>query len=277
MQRRFLQVDVFGAHPVGGNPVAVVVDGAGLGTEDMQRFAAWTNLSETTFLLPPTTADADYRVRIFTTATELPFAGHPTLGSAHAWLAAGGTPAHGDRLVQECGIGLVDLRWDDGVWAFAAPPLRRYEVPDGATLSRATAALGLRPEDIAAASWLDNGPPWLALRLRTAQEVLAVRPHYERITGTDHIGVVAAPGTAGADIEVRAFTVAGEDPVTGSLNAGLARWLLDDRVVRAPYVAAQGTALGRAGRVRVTPDDGDLWIGGRTTTVITGTVTIPTW
>ncbi|MEE6288924.1 PhzF family phenazine biosynthesis protein [Georgenia sp. MJ173] len=273
VQRRFRQVDVFGAGPGQGNALAVVVDGDGLTTEQMQRFAAWTNLAETTFLLPATADGADYRVRIFTTGTELPFAGHPTLGSAHAWLATGGVQAAAGRLVQQCGVGLVELREDDGgTWAFAAPPLRRYERPDGATLGRAVDALGLAGDDVVAASWMENGPPWLALRLRTAVDVLAVRPRYERF-GELRLGVVAAPGSGGADVEVRAFTVdGGEDPVTGSLNAGLARWLTDTGVVSTPYLAAQGTALGRAGRVRVTAADGELWVGGAVTTVISGTV-----
>ncbi|QDB79985.1 PhzF family phenazine biosynthesis protein [Georgenia wutianyii] len=272
LQRRFLQVDVFGARPYEGNPVAVVVDGEGLSTEQMQRFAAWTNLSETTFLLPPTDPAADYRVRIFTPGSELPFAGHPTLGSAHAWLASGGNTA-ADVLVQECGIGLVELRRTGDLWAFAAPDLRRYERPDDATLARATAALGLTPDDVVDASWLDNGSPWLALRLGSAQAVLDVRPEH---LGDLHLGVVATPGTDGADVEVRAFAgdVIGEDPVTGSLNAGLARWLTDTGVLTTPYVAAQGTALGRAGRVHVTAADGALWVGGTATTAIAGAVAL---
>ncbi|PYF97242.1 phenazine biosynthesis protein PhzF family [Georgenia satyanarayanai] len=274
LQRRFLQVDVFGAEPYEGNPVAVVVDGEGLSTERMQRVAAWTNLSETTFLLPPTDPAADYRVRIFTPGTELPFAGHPTLGSAHAWLAAGSTPAAEGRLVQECGVGLVELRESGGRWSFAAPALRRYEAPDDATLARAVDALGLEPADVVDASWLDNGPPWLGLRLRSREAVLAVRPRFADL-GDLHLGVVATPGSEGTAVEVRAFgTDFSEDPVTGSLNAGLAQWLTDTGVVSAPYVAAQGTALGRAGRVHVTEADGRLWVGGRTTTAIAGTVAL---
>ncbi len=274
VQRRFLQVDVFGAGPYAGNPVAVVVDGDGLSTEEMQRFAAWTNLSETTFLLPPTDPAADYRLRIFTPGAELPFAGHPTLGTAHAWLATGGTPQARGRLVQECGVGLVELRETDGRHAFAAPALRRYERPDDATLAAATETLGLVPDDVVDASWLDNGPPWLALRLRSREAVLAVRPRYERMADL-HLGVVATPGSDGTDVEVRGFVGdIGEDPVTGSLNAGLAQWLTDTGVVRAPYVAAQGTALGRAGRVHVSVEDGRLWVGGRTRTAIAGTVAL---
>ncbi len=271
-ERAFRQVDVFGAGPYAGNPLAVVLDGSGLSEAQMQRFASWTKLSETIFLLPPTTAGADYRVRIFTPETELPFAGHPTLGSAHAWRTSGGVPAERGRVVQECALGLVELREQGEHWAFAAPPLRREGPPSPATLGQAVDILGLTTGDVLEASWLDNGPPWLALRLRSAQDVLAVRPHYERFGELDHLGVVATPGTDGTDIEVRGFTPGGEDPVTGSLNAGLARWLTSTGVVSAPYVAAQGTALGRTGRVHVTAADGQLWIGGTTTTAITGTV-----
>lgn len=273
-QRRFLQVDVFGSEPYQGNPVAVVVDGEGLDADEMQHFATWTNLSETTFLLPPTDPAADYRVRIFTPGTELPFAGHPTLGSAHAWRGTGGVPATPGRIVQECGVGLVELRETDGLWSFAAPALRRYERPDDATLARAAAGMGLAVEDVVDASWLDNGPPWLALRLRSAEDVLAVRPQYEQL-GELHVGVVAAPGSDGTAVEVRAFGADfREDPVTGSLNAGLATWLTETGVLAAPYVAAQGTALGRAGRVHVTAVDGQFWVGGRTTTAIAGTVAL---
>lgn len=268
--RRFLQVDVFGSGPYLGNPLAVVVDGAGLTDADMQRFARWTNLSETTFLLPPTTAVADYRVRIFTTDGELPFAGHPTLGSAHVWRRAGGEPRTAGRIVQECGVGLVELREQDGRWAFAAPPLHRYGPVEPEVLARARDALGLGEGDVLDASWLDNGPHWIGLRLRSAADVLAVRPRYDRL-GDLFVGVVG-PGGA-ADVEVRAFMGTGaEDPVTGSLNAGLAVWLTETGEVAAPYVAAQGTALGRAGRVHVTAADGRLWIGGDVHEAVEGTV-----
>lgn len=284
LPRRFTQVDVFSAVPLRGNPVAVVVDGEGLTDEQMQAFAAWTNLSETTFLLPPTTPEADYRVRIFTTEEELPFAGHPTLGSAHAWLAAGGTPRTAGRLVQECAAGPVRLREEGGRWAFAAPPLTRYEPVDDATLARAVAALRLDPADVRDSSWLVNGPVWIGLRLASAEQVLAIEPG---AMGDLFVGVVgphtaatrtaATPGAAAGadrpDIEVRALMGNGvEDPVTGSFNAGAARWLMDTGQVPASYVAAQGTALGRLGRVHVTAADGDIWVAGDTTTVIAGTV-----
>ncbi|KAE8763878.1 PhzF family phenazine biosynthesis protein [Georgenia thermotolerans] len=280
--RRFAQVDVFSAEPFRGNPVAVVVDGEGISDHDMQAFARWTNLSETTFLLPPTTPEADYRVRIFTTDEELPFAGHPTLGSAHAWRAAGGTPRTPGRLVQECAAGLVELRERDGRWAFAGPPLTRYEPVDEATLARAVAGLRLDPADVLDSSWLVNGPVWIGLRLASAEQVLAIRPDFGRL-GDLFVGVVgpypeddgAAGGDERPDLEVRALMGTGtEDPVTGSLNAGVARWLMDTGEAPAAYLAAQGTVLGRAGRVHVAAEDGEIWVGGDTATVVEGTVRI---
>jgi PhzF family phenazine biosynthesis protein len=278
-ERRFAQVDVFSPVPFAGNPVAVVVDGEGLSDEEMQRFAAWTNLSETTFLLPPTTQEADYRVRIFTTDEELPFAGHPTIGSAHAWLQAGGTPRTPGHLVQECAQGLVPLRESGGRWAFAGPALTRYEPPSAEELGRATRGLGLEAADILDASWLVNGPQWLALRVASADVVLGLRPDHGAL-GDLFVGVVgphaADDGAPGEDdrptFEVRAIMGTGaEDPVTGSLNAGLARWLRDTGVAPASYVAAQGTVQGRAGRVHVT-DDGEIWVAGDAVTGVTGTV-----
>jgi PhzF family phenazine biosynthesis protein len=270
--RDFQQVDVFTSTPYLGNPVAVVMDGEGLSTEHMQRFARWTNLSETTFLLPPTTADADYRVRIFTPTTELPFAGHPTLGTCHAWLSA-----HGDRdtIVQECGAGLVTVRRTGGRLAFAAPPLIRSGPVDEPLVSRIADVLRIERDQIVDAQWADNGPGWVAVLLADAEAVLAVRPGN---VGDLDVGIVGPhpPGSPEA-IEVRAFfplngtTV--EDPVTGSLNASLAEWLLRTGWVSAPYVARQGTALGRAGQVHVSTDpDGTIWIGGDTVTCVTGKV-----
>ena len=277
--RPFAQVNVFSTQPLRGNPLAVVVDGSGLTDAEMQRFASWTNLSETTFLLEPTTSAADYRVRIFTTTGEYPFAGHPTLGSAHAWLEAGGRPRAGGRIVQECGAGLVTLREDGGRWAFAGPPLTRYERPDGATLDRAAAALRIDHGDVLDASWLVNGPDWLGIRLASAAQVLAVRPDPALLTGMK-LGVLGPHDPDPADphapaFEVRALKGTGqEDPATGSLNAGAGRWLMDTGVAPERYVAAQGTALGRAGRVHVRAADGEIWVGGDTATVITGTVTL---
>ncbi|ROQ02156.1 PhzF family phenazine biosynthesis protein [Rathayibacter sp. PhB93] len=275
MERRFAQVDVFGAEPFLGNPVAVVVDGDGVSDASMAAFARWTNLSETTFLLPPTTPEADYRLRILTPRRELPFAGHPTLGSAHAWLASGGVPRDSGVLVQECAAGLVRLRVPDGAIAFAAPPRQRTGPVDEPTLARAAAALGLAREEILGHEWADNGPGWLALRLESAERVLAIRPESARLGGLA-VGVVG-PHPAGAEcaFEVRAFIPdvgVAEDPVTGSLNAGIAQWLIGAGLAPERYVAAQGTAMGRAGRVLVERVGDDVWIGGATATLIEGTV-----
>jgi PhzF family phenazine biosynthesis protein len=272
--RAFLQVDVFTTARYGGNPVAVVLDGDGLSTEAMQSFAHWTNLSETTFVLPPEDPGADYRVRIFTPVVELPFAGHPTLGTCHAWLQAGGTPARDDVFVQECGAGLVRVRRTGDGLAFAAPPLLRSGPVDAALRARLASVLRIDDREIVDAQWADNGPGWVAVLLESADAVLALRPGFAELD----IGV-AGPHPAGAPeaFEVRAFVPKhgsmDEDPVTGSLNASLAQWLLASGRARAPYVAAQGTALGRAGRVHVTQDeDGTVWVGGGTVTCIDGVV-----
>jgi PhzF family phenazine biosynthesis protein len=274
--RRFSQVDVFAPSPFTGNPVAVVVDGDGLTGEQMQRFARWTNLSETTFLLPPTDPGADYRVRIFTPSRELPFAGHPTLGTCSAWLEAGGTPRAPDIAVQECAAGLVPIRRLDGGFAFAAPPLVRSGPVSEEDIGRIAQILGIDPGEIVDAQWVDNGPGWVGVLLGSADAVLALRPGPSDLD----IGVVGLlPPTSPDAVEVRAFfpvdgtTV--EDPVTGSLNASLAGWLIGTGRVTAPYTARQGTALGRAGRVRITADDrGTIWTGGGTITCISGTVEI---
>ncbi len=274
--RPFRQVDVFGSGPYSGNPVAVVHDADDLDDATMQRFASWTNLSETTFLLRPISPEADYRLRIFMPTQELPFAGHPTLGTCHAWLQAGGTPHDPGVVRQECGVGIVAVRRDGERLAFAAPALLRSGPADEATIARVIAQLGLAREAVLAAEWADNGPGWVALLLATPDAVLAVRPGPVDMD----IGLVA-PYPPGADVafEVRAFfpkdgaTV--EDPVTGSLQAALGQWLLASARATAPYVAAQGTALGRAGRAYVTADDdGQVWVGGATTTAITGTVVL---
>jgi PhzF family phenazine biosynthesis protein len=273
VRRRFRQVDVFAPAPYVGNPLAVVLDGEGLSDGEMQAVAAWTNLSETTFVLPASTAGADYLVRIFTPFTELPFAGHPTIGTCHAWLEAGGVPAAAERVVQQCGAGLVTLRRGERL-AFAAPPLVRSGPVDQPRVEHVADLLGLAPEEIVAAEWVDNGPGFLAVLLGDVERVLALRPG----PFDEFVGVVALH-EAGADeaIEVRAFFpkdgVAVEDPVTGSLNAGLAQWLLGSGRVEAPYVAAQGTAIGRHGRVHVSRDpDGTIWIGGDAVTCITGEI-----
>ncbi|MBE7161509.1 MAG: PhzF family phenazine biosynthesis protein [Williamsia herbipolensis] len=273
--RPFAQVDVFVSGPLSGNPVAVVLDAAGLDDDTMAAFARWTNLSETTFVLPPTDSAADYRLRIFTPGGELPFAGHPTLGSAHAWLGSGGMPA-GDTIVQECGIGLVTIRRDGDRLAFAAPPLRRSGPVDDAVLAEIRDALGLTPSDVVGSNWVDNGPGWIGLMLTSAQRVLDVRPDLAAL-GDHEVGLIGAhrDGPDGVDYEVRAFAPGDgvpEDPVTGSLNAGFAVWLRSTGEVPAQYVAAQGTALGRAGRVHVDDDGTHIWVGGASTTTISGTV-----
>jgi PhzF family phenazine biosynthesis protein len=274
MTRPFTQVDVFTTRAYRGNPLAVVLDGTGLATGQMQRFTHWMNLSETTFVLPPTDPAADYRVRIFTPSGELPFAGHPTLGSCHAWLAAGGTPRQPGLVVQECAAGLIPVRQSAAGLAFAAPPVRRDGPLEEDLLDRVAGALRLDRSAIVDASWADNGPGWIAVLLDSAAAVLAVKPGETDLT----IGV-AGPYPAGspAAFEVRAFfpkdgtTV--EDPVTGSLNASLAAWLLATGRARAPYVASQGTVLGRSGRVHISRDeDGTIWVGGGTVTCLTGQV-----
>lgn len=264
--RRFRQVDVFGAQPLLGNPVAVVLDGDGLTGTQMATIARWTNLSETTFVLPATDPAADYRVRIFTPSQELPFAGHPTLGTCHAWLE---THDHtGDEVVQECGAGLVTIRRGPRL-AFAAPPIIRSGPVAAPDLLRIARVLNIATDEIQDAAWVDNGPGWVAVRLASVQQVLQVRPG--DLEGL-FIGVVAAGPEA---LEVRAFFpangVCAEDPVTGSLNASLAPWLAASGIVSFPYEARQGQVLGRDGRVHLSADEhGSVWVAGDTHTVITG-------
>ena len=278
MQRPFAQVDVFTSEPYRGNPVAVMLDGSGLSDAQMQRIAHWTNLSETTFVLAPSDPEADYRVRIFTPTVELPFAGHPTLGTCHAWLEMGGSPRGGDAIVQECEAGLVRIRRGDGQLAFAAPPLIRSGPVDDADLARVARLLGIAREDIVDAQWADNGPGWVAVMVRDADAVLGLKPGF--IEDMDIGAVGRHPEGGEAQWELRAFfpkdgtTV--EDPVTGSLNASVAQWLLSAGHATAPYVAAQGTALGRRGRVHITQDeDGTIWVGGGTVTCVSGQVELP--
>jgi len=274
MQRPFSQVDVFAGAAFAGNPVAVVAEADGLSDEELQRIARWIDLSETAFLLPVTGAGADYRVRIFTPVHELPFAGHPTLGACHAWLEAGGAPADADRIVQECGVGLVAIGRLDGRLAFAAPPRTRTGPVDAATVAAVAAACGLAPSAILAAEWVVNGPPWMALLVDSPETVLGVQPSF---VDAD-VGLVAQyPPGAEAAIEVRAFFpkhgAMAEDPATGSLNASLAQWLVETGRVPAPYVASQGTAIGRTARLHVSTDgSGQVWIAGDTVTRITGTI-----
>jgi PhzF family phenazine biosynthesis protein len=272
VRRPFSEIDVFTSGPYRGNPVAVVLNGDGLSAEQMLRFAHWMNLSETTFVLPPSDAGADYRVRIFTPVAELPFAGHPTLGTCHAWLEAGGTPRSRGEIVQECGAGLVTLRQTGDGLAFAAPPVLRDGPVDADLLARIASLLGIDAAKIVDASWADNGPGWVAVLLPSAEEVLALRPANIDLD----LGVVGPypPGSAAA-FEVRAFFpkdgTCVEDPVTGSLNASLAPWLLRTGRAETPYVVSQGTALGRSGRVHISQDDsGKIWVAGATVTRVVG-------
>lgn len=306
--RPFAQIDVFTDRAGLGNPVAVVLDGRGLDDAAMQRFARWTNLSETTFVLPPTDPAADYRLRIFTPGGELPFAGHPTLGSCFAWLAAGGQPRSAAQVVQQCGGTLVRIRREGARLAFAAPPSRR-EAPSPAALAQAAQALGLKPNQVLRAQLLDNGPRWLTLLLDSADTVLALAPDLARLAASKQnvavagmytapaainliarssrearafaTGAAAAAAPAHADeprIEVRAFAPAmgiAEDPITGSLNASLAQWLIGLGELPPDCVAAQGTVLGREGRVHLSRDaDGQVWVGGDCVPVITGEVAL---
>lgn len=280
MPRRFTQVDVFGGAPLRGNPVAVVHDAEVLSEAEMARFANWTNLSETTFLLPTTDDRADYRVRIFTPTAELPFAGHPTLGSAHAWLLAGGVPASDDEVIQQSEAGLVRIRIGERL-AFAAPPLVRSGPLDGATTQQVLRALRVTPDQVLGAAWVDNGAGFLGVHLPDAETVLGLEPDFAEF-GDLEIGVIGeydseSRESVGADVEVRAFVPSfsvPEDPVTGSLNAGLAQWLIGDGALPASYVASQGTRLGRTGRVHVSSSDGEIWVGGSTDTILTGKATL---
>jgi PhzF family phenazine biosynthesis protein len=276
--RSFKQIDVFSSEACRGNPLAVVLDGDGLSDAELQRFANCTNLSETTFLLPPTEPSADYRVRIFTTSMELPFAGHPTLGSCHAWLEAGGQPKNPNTVVQECGAGLIPIRREKDQLAFGAPPLRKTGALDEGLLNTLVRGLRLSPQDVVAHQWLVNGPQWVGLLLRSAEQVLAVQPDFQTLKGIDFGLVGPHPAGAPCQFEVRGFAYVDgptEDPVTGSLNAGIGQWLIGNGLAPARYVAAQGTALGRAGRVHVSRDEaGQVWVGGQSSTVVDGVVTL---
>jgi PhzF family phenazine biosynthesis protein len=273
----FQQVDVFTLEPLRGNPLAVVVGADSLTDVQMAAFANWTNLSETTFLLRPTSDAADYRVRIFTPQRELPFAGYPTLGACHVWLGNGAAPKAGD-VVQECGIGLVRVRRSNGLLYFAAPPLRRGGELEADLLARVLEGLHLTQADVIAASWVDNGPGWMAILVRSKDVVMSIKPDFAALAGL-RVGVVGPwdPERHGTDaqFEVRAFTAGGfEDPVTGSLNAGLAQWLIGSGMAPMRYVASQGSALGRMGRVHIEKSGADIWVGGGITTCISGTLTL---
>ena len=304
--RSYKQVDVFTGTPYLGNPLAVVLDGSDLSDADMQRFARWTNLSETTFVLPPTQPEADYRVRIFTPGGELPFAGHPTLGTCHAWLQAGGKPKAAQFIVQECKVGLVNIRREGNRLAFGAPPLKRT-APSPALLAQIAKALGLKAPQIKTAQMLDNGTVWLGLLLDSPQTVLELTPNFLELKNLGHkvgvVGVESAPAATGLiarsnrearafsgtasttstastapEVEVRGFAPhlgVNEDPVTGSLNASLAQWLIAEGHAPERYIAAQGTCMDRAGRVYIERDaSGQVWVGGESVTCIDGTVTL---
>lgn len=274
-QRAFAQVDVFTAVPYLGNPLAVVLDGTGLSTAQMQSFTDWTNLSEATFVLPPTHPQADYAVRIFCPGRELPFAGHPTLGTCHAWLEAGGVPK-GRDVVQECGVGLVNIQRQGTRLAFAAPPLRRGGPLDEADVQLIAQGLGVSRAEILHHAWCNNGPQWRGVMLGSAEQVLALKPNPELLKGLD-IGVVAPLASGEAQFEVRAFFPGNnglaEDPVTGSLNAAIGQWLIEAGLAPNSYVASQGACLARAGRVYVNRDaQNQVWVGGESVTCIEGSV-----
>ncbi len=268
---------MFAAVPYGGNPLAVVIDGDGLDEAQMRAFARWTHLSETTFLLPPRASGADYRVRIFSGTRELPFAGHPTLGSAHAWLETGGTPARADVLVQECELGLIDVRRDSAPMAFAAPPVKR-EGPVAAELAECiTRGLRVEPSRVQAMQWVDNGPGWIGVLLDSARAVLELDTDRSALRGLS-VGVIGPhPADGPADYEVRAFFTSDdvfEDPVTGSLNASLAQWLIGSGIAPARYRVRQGTAMGRSGMVELAKEGEHVWVGGACATRIEGVVEI---
>lgn len=275
----FKQVDVFSRVVLKGNPLAVVFAADELDDVRMAAFAAWTNLSGTTFILEPQDPRADYRVRIFTTLKELPFAGHPTLGTCHAWLEAGGVPK-GEEIIQECGVGLVRVRRQGEALAFLAPPLLRAGPVDAALVERVRRGLGLEPGTIVRAQWVDNGAGWLAVMVEDRQQLLDLQPDHAQMLGLA-VGVIAPwhPERDGDDaqFEVRAF-ISGdgmpEDPATGSLNAGIAQWLLGEGLAPASYVVSQGLTMGRAGRIQVEQVGGEIWIGGAVVTCISGTLKI---
>ncbi len=271
----FQQVDVFSSKPLLGNPLATVIGADALSDEQMAAFANWTNLSETTFLVKPRAPAADYRVRIFNREGEVPFAGHPTLGSCHVWLASGGVPK-ASEIMQECGIGLIPIRRSPDGLAFAAPRLIRSGPVEPEILARVIKGLNVAPDAITASNWVDNGSPWLAVMLRTRREVMALRPNYSTLAGLK-VGAFAAfnPQTDGtsAQFEVRAFSAEGvghEDPVTGSLNAGLAQWLIKSKIAPSEYVVSQGEALRREGRIHIQQDAAQIWVGGAVRTCVTG-------
>lgn len=271
----FSQINVFSTESLKGNPVAVVHAAEGLNDEQMLSFARWTNLSETTFLLPPTVSTADYKLRIFTPSGELPFAGHPTLGSCFAWLCRGGTPKDLNCIVQECKAGLIAINKNNSLFEFAAPPLIKTGPLDKSILNKLVAALSLAPSAIKGHQWVDNGPGWCALLLESAQHVLDIKPRWSQLAPLN-LGIVGPYASGEVAFEVRAFVGGGgyEDPVTGSLNASLAQWLIREKLATAPYIAAQGTQLQREGRIHIREAEENIWVGGEVVEVICGEVDI---
>ncbi len=268
------QVNVFSTDPLGGNPVAVIHGAKGLSEARMSALARWTNLSETTFLLPPTNPLADYQLRIFSPGGELPFAGHPTLGSCHAWLCAGGKPKNSSVVIQQCQAGLVNIRKHNSLLEFSAPPLIRTGLLDNDTLIKISKALNLASSDIVQHQWVDNGPGWCAVMLGSAQQVLDIKPNWAALAPLN-LGVVGPHySNFEANLEVRAFVGSGgyEDPVTGSLNASLAQWLMGAGLIKSPYIAAQGTILQRSGRVHLRKENDNIWVGGHVVEVIRGEI-----
>lgn len=276
--RRYAQVDVFSSDPLRGNGLAVVLDGDGLSSEQMQRFAQWTNLAETTFLLPPADPKADYTIRIFTPKKEMLFAGHPTLGSVQAWLNAGGQPKTLGKVVQDCKIGLVDIDVSGNVPAFAAPQTKIAPLPK-ADLDEITTALDLSRDAIKTSALLDNGPVWKLIELDSADAVLEIDA--SKVTYPDYMGISligAYPDGSECTFETRNITPSSgmlEDPITGSMNAAISHWLHATSRLNGPVVISQGTALGCTGRVHITPNhDGQIWIGGNVNSLIEGTLTL---
>jgi len=273
---RFSQINVFSADPVSGNPVAVIHDAEALSEDQMCALARWTNLSETTFLLKSDNPKADYRLRIFSPGGELPFAGHPTLGSCHAWLSAGGKPRDSDVIVQQCDAGLINIRREGSLLEFSAPPLVRCGPLEDEVVSKIAKAFDLSLSEIVRHQWVDNGPGWCAIILDSAQQVLSLKPDWAALSPLN-LGVAGPHGSGhDADLEVRAFVGKRgyEDPVTGSLNASLAQWLVKDNLIKPIYTAAQGTILQRAGRVHLRQFLDEVWVGGQVIEVINGEINL---
>lgn len=280
MKKRFHLIDVFAEEPFSGNPLPVVHDADDLSTEQMQLVTRWMNHSESAFLVSPRDASADYAVRIFTLEREMPFAGHPTLGSCHAWLAAGGERKNEKTVIQECGAGLVPIQVLDGRFAFAAPPLIRSGEIDASKLDEIVRVLRIEPDNVIDSAWADNGPGWAVLLMDSAQAVLDIEPVRHHNSRLD-IGVVGPyPEDSDVAFELRALFTddygnVREDPVTGSLNASTAQWLFKTGRATTDYIASQGGRIGRAGRIEIRRDaDNQIWVGGHSTTIAAGHINL---